>query len=111
MPRRKNYDGLDMRNKDKPAKRNPQWPQLDFKELDKEFDDLDGYERAMVNAQCETMDDARAALRKKRYSDDVYAEKMDFYAKEARKDRFIRTHYNDLEADNYERQEQRMLNG
>jgi len=94
-----------------PYDRPKDWPEIDYKVLKERFEYLDGVESLMVNNTCRTTEVAIKAIERKRKADDDSFSFLSHYAKEKAKDHYIRTHYNDLEADNYERQEERQLNG
>ena len=95
------------------ASRNPSWPKLDYKKIYDAFGYLTTYEFIMCENQCKTTDLAIKAVSNYRKSkEDTYLQELlADNAREKARMRYIRSHYNDLEDDNYERQEVRKLNG
>lgn len=92
-------------------KRNPSWPELDWTEIEKNVGRCSRYEYLMCEGQCKTNEMAIKSIKNYRLSDDALSDIIASEIKEKRRNHYIRTHYNDIEDDNEERQEIRCLNG
>lgn len=93
------------------VKRNPQWEQLDWNYIHSVVGLVNRFEYVMCENQCKNNDISIRAILKSRKATDDLNEYMSWYRTTTARERYIRSHYNDDEEDNYERQEQRCLNG
>lgn len=94
-----------------PHKRNPKWQPLDWKYIETICGHCSRFEYLMCENQCKDNDMAIKAIFRSRKANDDLSIYLSWVEREHGKEKYIRTHYNDLEDDNYERQEVRMLNG
>ena len=93
------------------VKRNPEWPDLDWTEIDKAVNYHTYFEYLMCKGQCKTNEMAIKAILNYRKSSSELSDILIEASLEEKRNKYIRTHYNDLEDDNEERQEIRCLNG
>lgn len=94
-----------------PIKRNPKWQPLDWNYIDTICEGHNWFEYVMCENQARTNDIAIRAIFNSRKASDDLAIYLSWVQREQGKEKYIRTHYNDLEEDNFERQEIRCLNG
>ena len=109
------YTPYDFNVKEVEVKRNPKWEPLDWNAIKKAVgQDITKFDEKMCENQCPTTEMAIKAIQKRRECDQLQFElelEAERDAATNPRNKYIRTHYNDLEADNYERQEVRTLNG
>lgn len=91
--------------------RNPKWQPLDWKYIESICGHCNRFEFVMCERQAKDNDTAIKAVFNYRKANDDLIIYLAWVERENRKEKFIRTHLNDLEDDNYERQEVRMNNG
>lgn len=97
--------------------RNHTWDILDWNiicsELHCTMTEVGKFGYIMCENQCKTNEMAVKALKNyfKHRDDTSLSEMLSYYKKEACRMKYIRSHYNDTEDDNMERQEVRCLNG
>ena len=94
-----------------PINRNPSWQPLDWKYISSICGVCSRFEHVMCENQCKDEDTAIRAIFNSRKALEDLSIYLSWKKREEQKEKYIRTHYNDLEEDNYERQEERMLNG
>lgn len=107
---------LDLRKiTDEDIKRNPDWPFLNWNIIDAEVGGHSKYEYIMCETQCKTDSHAIKSIKNyRKINSDINVTIFSLELEEEknrRRNRYLRTHYNDLEDDNYERHEIRCLNG
>ena len=95
--------------------RNPKWEKIDYKMLKQLFYEIDKVEYLMCENVCPDTETAIKAIKNKRCQELQRDEWVDILENANRLDyartHFMPTHYNDLEDDNYQRQEIRNQNG
>ena len=93
------------------VKRNPKWKKLDWDYIEEAVGHVSRFEYVMCENQCKDEDISIKAILKSRKADEDLEEYLAWHNRTTKRERYIRSHYNDLEDDNYERQEKRVLNG
>lgn len=93
------------------VKRNSKWQKLDWDYIGEVVGFVSRFEYVMCENQCKDNDIAIRAILNSRKAEDDLSIYLSWYQREKGKEKYIRSHYNDLEDDNYERQEKRCLNG
>ena len=79
--------------------RNAEWKNLDFAIVERACGDVTRYEYVMCMNQCEDEEMCIKAIFNKRKSDEDYAIFLHQFYTQVAAERFIRSHYNDLEDD------------
>ena len=94
-----------------PINRNQNWQPLDWEYIKTICGHCSAFEYKMCENQARTNDVAIRAIFNSRKANDDLSIYLSWFNREQGKEKYIRTHYNDLEDDNFERQEIRCLNG
>lgn len=97
--------------KNEDIKRNPEWPPLDWDIIEKECGHCNRFEYIMCEMQCSSNELAIKGIKNCRKHQSEYNDILIDDNRTKRRNKYIRTHYNDLEDDVFERQEIRCLNG
>lgn len=87
------------------------WEPLDWDFIENTVGHCNRFEIIMCTTQCKTNEDAIKAILKYRKAQKESNSYIASLNKENHETKYLRTHYNDLEDDNFERQEIRCLNG